>query len=178
MKKIVLFAVVLLFSAAASGGVHARIGGLSPQGFMQRLISSDQFQIQSARIALEKSRNEDIRRFAQKVIDYHNATTEKLKVIAKRANLAPADVSLSWRQRRLIERLRRTDATRFDRYFVRIQRKSHTRTARLLMSYASSGDNEDLKRLARETLPRIIEHGRLMKDVGRFRLRRSTSLRF
>jgi predicted outer membrane protein len=59
---------------APAGGVPA----LTPQSFRATAIISDTFEIESSRIALERSRNPRVRGFAQQMIQDHTMTSQAL----------------------------------------------------------------------------------------------------
>jgi putative membrane protein len=126
--------------------------------FVQELKSSGQFEIESSTVALKKSQNEDLRKFAQKMIDDHKAADQKLFETLKQANLPDPQYSMIEEQKDLLLTLTALEGLTFDRKYVQDQIQAHNETINLLTSYSQRGDNSELKQLASTLLPTIKEH--------------------
>jgi predicted outer membrane protein len=75
MRKTLLFTVVLLELAGAAAAQPLM---LTATDFRQQALISDSFEIESSRLALQKSRNPRIRSFASMMIRDHSMTTAAL----------------------------------------------------------------------------------------------------
>lgn len=53
------------------------------QLFAQAAMESNSFEVQSSQLALERSENEEVRNFAQRMIDEHTAAGERLSTVAQ-----------------------------------------------------------------------------------------------
>jgi predicted outer membrane protein len=82
MKRyIVLAAVLAAFTIPAAAQPMPPAGAvapLTPETFRQMAVISDTFEIESSRIALERSRNSRVRAFAEKMIEDHTMTSQAL----------------------------------------------------------------------------------------------------
>src|SRR5262245_44713885 len=65
-------------------GAETRAGTLSmeDQTFMRKAAESGMAEVKLAKLALDKSRNDEVKRFAQKLIDDHQKANDDLKQIA------------------------------------------------------------------------------------------------
>ena len=84
MKKSLVFAALLACAAPpalAQGMVMAAPPAMAPmstEGFRMMAMQSDVFEIESSRLALQRSRNPAVQRFAQMMIGDHAATSQAL----------------------------------------------------------------------------------------------------
>ena len=53
----------------------------STMGFVQNAAASDMYEVQSSQLAMMKTRNADVRRFAEMMVADHTATTRQLQQI-------------------------------------------------------------------------------------------------
>jgi len=126
--------------------------------FAQELKSSGQFEIESSSLALRTSSNEEIKKFAQKMIDDHTATDQKLTETLKQANLPEPQYGMDGEGRDVFNQLTVLQGSDFDRAYVRDQIQAHGKAIELLEAYSKRGDNDALKQLASTLLPTIKEH--------------------
>ncbi|HEX8413893.1 MAG TPA: DUF4142 domain-containing protein [Sphingomicrobium sp.] len=130
---------------------------LSAPGYMSMAASSDMFEIESSRIALQRSQNPAVRNFAQMMIDHHTRTTSDLMATAQRANLPPPPPTMLPPQRDALERVRAAGPD-FDSTYKREQIVGHQMALDLHRNYVAQGDLPPFRELASRTVPIIEEH--------------------
>ncbi|WP_312490161.1 DUF4142 domain-containing protein [Sphingomonas sp.] len=128
--------------------------------------TSDLYEITSSQIALQKSRNEGVRRFAQAMIDHHRHTTQATVAAARQAGLTPMPPQLGG-AKASIEELRRATPENFDRLYLGQQATAHQAALDLHQSYASSGDKAPLKASARAAVPIVQQHIQMLSQMPR-----------
>jgi putative membrane protein len=160
MKYIVsaLAAVLAIAGFISPSEARLRLRGMSAETFAQKVATSDQFEIQSSQLALQKSQKDDVKRFAQTMIDDHTKTSEKLKETLKQANLPEPNPQLDGEHQALLTKLNKVDGAAFDRAYAKDQLKGHQQAVRLLENYSKRGDNDALKKFASDILPTIQHH--------------------
>ena len=169
MRNFVIAAVAILALAGFVTSAEARSKGhaMTTAGdFVQELKSSGQFEMESGTVALQKSNNDDIKKFAQKMIDDHKAADEKLTETLKQANLAQPEYAMLQDQRDLLMTLTALEGAAFDRKYVEDQIQAHKEAINLLDTYSKRGDNAALKQLASTLLPTIKEHLQLAEGLS------------
>jgi len=127
------------------------------QGFAQRVAMSDQFEIQSSQLALQRPVSPELRSFAHMMIADHGATSAKLEDIAAKDSIALPG-GLTTDQQSMLDKLRSASDTTFSAMYIDDQVKGHEAALKLLKSYAVNGDNADLKQFATETAPKVQQH--------------------
>ncbi|WKN23012.1 DUF4142 domain-containing protein [Azotobacter vinelandii] len=113
-------------------------------------------EIESGKLALEKSTSSDIKAFAQQMVDEHTATNERLAQIARSKNLEVADeAELMSKAKKWILQLREGES--FDEAYAKNQVASHENTVQLYRRAAQDLKDPELKAFAGKTLP-VLEH--------------------
>jgi putative membrane protein len=111
-------------------------------------------------MALEKSKNADVKAFAQKMIDDHKAAGEKLNAAASAAALAAPPATLDDFHMRRINDLVETDGDEdFDADYMALQVDAHNDAIKLFEDYSRDPNAiAQLKMLADETMPTLVAH--------------------
>ena len=136
------------------------------QTFAMQAAASDQFEIQSSQIALQKSHNRRVRDFAQRMVNAHNQTTQQLSGIAssKGMTMQPA---LQPEQQKMLADLQAMNGGRaFDRGYLNDQVTGHTAAVTLFQNEIANGQDPQIKAFAQQTLPIIQDHLRMARSLG------------
>jgi putative membrane protein len=126
--------------------------------FVTMAGASDLYEIESSRLALEKSRSKDVRDFALMMVDHHQMTTQKVTAAAKQAGLNPPPPTLMPMQVQMLDQLRAASAADFDRTYLSQQLDAHQKALGLHKNYAAKGDTPALRAAASEAVPIVSRH--------------------
>ncbi|MBV9748875.1 MAG: DUF4142 domain-containing protein [Acetobacteraceae bacterium] len=136
------------------------------QQFAMQAAASDQFEIQSSQVALQKSHNRRVREFAQRMIDAHTQTTQQLSQIASSKGMALQPV-LQPEQQKMLSDLQGMDGGRaFDRAYLNDQVTGHSAAVTLFQNEIANGQDPQIKAFAQQTLPIIQDHLRMARSLG------------
>lgn len=130
----------------------------SADAYVTAAGQSDLFEINSSQIALQKSQNPAIKKFAQMLIDHHQKTTATTVKAAKKAGLNPPPPALDPGATASINELQTASAADFDRIYLAQQVPAHQAALDLHQSYASGGDKAPLKASAKAAVPIVKRH--------------------
>jgi putative membrane protein len=173
------FALAILPMAACTGNNVAPMAATVPQPaaaaptvnpvdqqFAMQAGASDQFEIQSSQIALQKSHSARVRQFAQRMIDAHTQTTQQLTQIGSSKGMAMQPV-LQPEQQKMLADLQAMDGGRaFDRAYLNDQVVAHSAAATLFQNEIANGQDPQIKAFAQQTLPIIQDHLRDARRLG------------
>lgn len=120
--------------------------------------ASDAFEITSSQLAIVKSRNPEVRRYATTLIEHHTRTTNQALAIAKANGMMPPPPVLTAQQRGFIDRIANLEGPAFDRAYAEVQVPAHQAALALHSGYASRGDTEALRGFARAAVPVVQGH--------------------
>lgn len=131
---------------------------LSAPGYLAMAASSDMFEIESSRLALQRSRNPAVRQFAQMMIGDHGRTTSELMAAARGIGIEPPPPRMMPHHAEMLERLRAASPAEFDAAYKREQVMAHEEALNLHRNYADQGDAEPLRTVAARAVPIIQMH--------------------
>lgn len=137
--------------------------------FVAKAVASDIFEIDSSRVALEKSPSADVKKFAQEMIDAHSKSGADLKAALTTSGLAitPSTI-LPQDKADAVNKLRGTEAKDFDKAYLDAQVDGHQATLDLMQRYANDGDNAALKAFAAANAPVVqahYDHAKTLRDA-------------
>jgi putative membrane protein len=184
MKHSVLFAVSLAALSLAGCGKKAEpVGETSPsvaatddlavppaaspgQTFANAAAASDNFEIETSRLAATKAQSAKVKAFAEQMIKAHTDSTAKLKAAAGAATPSITPVAqLTATQQQTLDDLGAKSGAEFDRAYAAAQRDGHQMTLDALKSYSASGDVPPLKAFAAELVPTVTAHLNMAKAL-------------
>jgi putative membrane protein len=132
---------------------------MSATTYVQNAARGDMFEIQAANTALDKTKSDSVRNFAQMMIDDHTASSEKLKSALQKSNIKvsfPKD--LDKKHSGMLDRLKKASAASFDQAYLQSQLAAHRDMLNLHQGYSRNGDNDALKQLASEAATVVQKH--------------------
>ncbi len=160
-------AVCAMFALAAAPALAA-----SPDAQFARVAAQGGLaEVQSARLALQKSHNAAVQAFAQRMVADHTPNNAKLASIMRSEGLAvPATVDPN--SRSTMMRLQGLTGRAFNRAYLAAQVHAHQQMQILLQSEINGGKDPKLVAYAKATLPTVTDHLAMAKtDVQRMRSR-------
>jgi putative membrane protein len=119
---------------------------------------SDLYEIDSSRIAQQKSQNPKVRDFAGMLIKHHQMTTAATLKAARDAGLNPSPPALDAGAERSIAELRAASPAEFDRLYLGQQVPAHQAALDLHQSYGAGGDKAPLRASAKTAVPIVKQH--------------------
>jgi putative membrane protein len=127
-------------------------------GYVKIAAAADMWEIESSKAVLNKTKNTDIKRLAQMIVDHHSQSSKKLSTAAKSANIAMATPMLAADQQAMLTEIQRAPAENVDSIYLRHQHAAHAKALSLHQGYMRNGDNALLKPIATEIVPVIQQH--------------------
>lgn len=143
-------------------------GADTAAGFAVRTALSDIYEMEAGRIALQRSQDNDVRRFAQMMIDDHGRTSNEVRAMLAQQAVAvdlPRDPDEEVTSR--LNALRSAPAETFDQTYVDQQIQAHETALALLRDHARSGDNQVFRDWANRTAPAIENHLQMARGLKR-----------
>ncbi|MBF8643741.1 DUF4142 domain-containing protein [Pseudomonas luteola] len=129
---------------------------MSPEDFIDDASAKGIAEVETAKLALQKSQAEDVKRFAQMMIDDHTNVNNQLRQLAQQKKLEVADnAQLMDMAKKLILQVRDES---FDPAYANNQVMAHEQTIEIFRNEANNGQDQELKALAKETLPKLEAH--------------------
>jgi putative membrane protein len=134
--------------------------GVSATDYVKLATDSDMYEIQSSRLALTRSKRDDVKSFARQMIEDHTTTSKSLMAALKNneRNIARPPMKLSAQNAAKIALLRKAPKASFDDLYLQQQAAAHQTAWSLHSGYATDGTDPALKQVASTAVPIIERH--------------------
>jgi putative membrane protein len=144
--------------ATCTGHAMAADTSISDSMFLKKAAQSGNLEIQGSQLALKKSQNAEIQKFAKQMIDDHTKASEELKALAMKKKVE-VSTEPSFMQRGSLMLLGTNDGKNFDEnYAENIGVDAHEATVELFEKAAKNADDAEIKQFANKTLPTLNHH--------------------
>jgi putative membrane protein len=161
-KSVTLLAGSALFFALSGPAIAQKSEG--DARFARQAAMGGMMEVELGRIAVQKSSNDKVKEFGQRMIDDHSKGGEELKGIAAKNNFnIPSQ--LDERHSAIVKGYANMSGTEFDRSYIRDMVKDHQTSISEFQKEANNGLNADLKSWATTTLPMLQEHRRIAQET-------------
>lgn len=125
--------------------------------FVEKATLSNMFEIESAKLALERSKVQPIKDYAQAILDAHTASSSELAPLASAA-LVTAPTQLDSGFQSQLKQLQDASVEDFDDRYLDQQTEVHENTASLLKDFSVNGEDAQLQAFALKMLPIVEAH--------------------
>jgi putative membrane protein len=144
--------------AQPSAAKNTQMASVTPESFASKAAVLSTAEVELSQLALNNTKNEEIRIFAERMIKDHTAANEKLKKIAAQEDITVPQ-SLDAEQRAVKQKLASLKGDAFDREYRKEMAKGHDKAVALFES-ASQNEQmpEELREFAASTLRTLEDH--------------------
>ncbi len=126
-------------------------------GFLNDAAPGGMAEIALGRLAVERTANPEVKRFAERVIADHAKAGEELEQLAQRKQVTlPADVNPQHKE--ALAQLSQLEGAAFDRAYVKAMVANHVKDVTAFESVAKGAVDADVKAFAVKTLPTLRVH--------------------
>jgi putative membrane protein len=130
----------------------------STADFLSKAATGNKFEIDSSKLALNKSKSETVRTFANMMVKDHGEAAVKMKRAVTEAKLSAPPDALDAKHQAILDDLAKKEGSAFDKAYVDAQLKGHEETVALFKAYADGGEDSRIKQFAKDLLPTLQEH--------------------
>jgi len=137
------------------------------QAFIEEAAGDDAFQVAMGRLALRKSQRNDVRQFAQKIIDDHTRMNNELAAISERRGNNPYAAAVPVdKSRQMQDKLGALQGAAFDRGLAALLVDDHQQAIGRFAAEMQNGHDDALREFAGKELPTLREHLAMAKALN------------
>ena len=130
------------------------------------LAQGNRAEVEAGQMALEKSQNADVKKFAQMMVDDHTKALGEVESLAQSKNVKLPDGVGAVHKTKAVA-LKALSGNTFDsQYAKRAGVGDHESTVKLLKKIQADGKDADLKALADKMLPTVEHHLEMAKQLA------------
>jgi putative membrane protein len=155
-------------TAAEKSGVNSVLG-VAPktEDFVAEAATSDMFEIESSKLAIERA-DPATKTFAQQMVADHTKTSDELKALVSSGKVkAAVPAAMTSSQQSMLEKLKGLQGEDFTKQYHSDQEDVHEDAVDLFKRYGDEGENADLKAWAATTRPDLEHHLMMAKDLNK-----------
>lgn len=134
-----------------------------PVDFVTKAGEAGLYEIQTSKLALQRSKNPEIREFATHMIHDHEAAAAELKKVALKDHIRVPAVLNHDMKGKYNDLAKKGDD--FDKKYVHLQVDAHNDAVNLFTDYSQNGEDSRLKDFAAKTLPTLQSHQTDIKAI-------------
>ncbi|MGC4061515.1 MAG: DUF4142 domain-containing protein [Aquabacterium sp.] len=150
--------------AASSAAASSKVAHVD-SAFLKDAAEGGAFEVEASKIALSKSHNDQVKTFAQQMVDGHSKVGSELATLAASKGVkVPTEPSLADKAKLKILNMR--DGASFDAHYAKtVGVTAHEDTIKLFEKYIKDGKDADVKAFATKTLPALQHHLEMARDL-------------
>jgi putative membrane protein len=164
---IALACAALVASAGAAAQSKDAKGGLSGQDrkYFQEIAQANLAEVQAGKLAQKKASSDDIKKFAQHMVEDHGKMIEEQRAMAKAKNVSlPKEAKKE--DQSALKKLEKASGAEFDRAYIEQMVKDHEKALQLVQDAAKNAKDPELKQAAAKAAPEIKQHLDMAKQVA------------
>ena len=155
--------------APAGGHAHGAPASQGPAAadamFMRTVAMSGMAEVQHGTLAAQNATSDEVKQFAQRMVDDHGKAGDELKGLASQKNVT-LPTELDAKHKAMQDKLSKTKGPAFDRAYMAHMVSAHQQAVALFEKEATGGKDAEVKAWAAKTLPTVREHLKLAGDVN------------
>ncbi|MDC7682260.1 DUF4142 domain-containing protein [Asticcacaulis sp. BYS171W] len=133
--------------------------------FAGRATVAGLFEIESSKLAIERTKNADLKAFAQRMVTDQTKAATELKTAITAAGLTPPKEGLDEEHANLLNDLKNAKPEEFDAKYIDAQQKAHDKTVDLFEKESKDGQAGPVKDFATKTMPTLQSHHDAIKAI-------------
>jgi putative membrane protein len=144
-------------SAATSSADHS---------FVMEAARGGLAEVELGNLAKQKAQSEDVKKFADRMVQDHSKANDELKSLARTKNITlPTD--LDSKDKATKDRLSKLSGSAFDRAYMQDMVTDHKKDVSDFRKESQSGKDPEVKAFASKTLPTLEEHLQLAQNASK-----------
>lgn len=176
MKALIVGGVMLGLAAAApasagqqpttaekAGKVMAGVKA-PDQMFMTKAAGANAAEVELGRLAVEKASNDEVTKYAQRMVEDHGKANDELKTLAQNKNVTLPE-GPDPHAKTMHDKLSKMSGAAFDRAFMQLMVTDHKKAVNDFRMASKSAEDPDVKGWAAKTLPTLEDHLKMAQST-------------
>jgi putative membrane protein len=147
-------------------GMNGGAGKISADDkhFMKDAMEGDMAEIQLAKLAQQKASSDQVKQFAQRMIDDHTRLDSQMKPMAQQFGVE-APTELSAKHKAVEAKLQGLSGDKFDQEYIRSMVADHREDDQAFVREETTAGDPELKNAVSQAEPIIADHLRMAQDI-------------
>jgi putative membrane protein len=143
-------------------------GQASPidQMFVRKALQGGMAEVQLGQLTLQKSNNDQVKQFAQRMIDDHTRLGEQMKPVAQQIGVSEAN-GVSKKDKATMAKLQALSGSAYDQAYIKDMVKDHKQDLSDFQNEASNGQDQTVKDAANQGSKVIAQHLQMIQQIAK-----------
>jgi putative membrane protein len=154
--------------------MDSRMNGIAAAGqpsmidkmFVRKAMEGSLAEVQLGQLTLQKSNNDQVKQFAQRMIDDHTKLNDQMKPVAQQLGVS-APNQPSKKDRQTMAKLQALSGSAYDQAYIRDMVKDHKQDLSEFQGEASSGQDQTVKDAANQGSQVISQHLQMIQQIAK-----------
>jgi len=139
---------------------------MNDRDFVKNALEGGDAEVQLGQLAQQKSQSDDVKQFAQKMVQDHTQMDDRLmKPLAKQLGVNPPK-NLSKKDRQLMAKLESLSGAQFDDEYIRAMMKDHRQDLKDFKSEAQMTQDPNVKQAVQQGETVISQHLQMIEQIA------------
>jgi len=134
--------------------------------FVKKALQGGMAEVQLGQLTLQKSNNDQVKQFAQKMIDDHTKLGEEMKPVAQQLGISAPD-GPSKKDKATMAKLEALSGPAYDQAYIKDMVKDHKQDLSEFQTEASSGQDQTVKDAANQGSKVIAQHLQMIQQLAK-----------
>lgn len=134
--------------------------------FITKAAQANMAEVQLGKLGAQKSQNDQVKQFSQRLQTDHQSANQKLAPIAQSKSV-PLPKDIGSQHQKQMSQLQGLSGAQFDKAFATTALKDHAQTIDLFQKEAQQGQDAAVKQYAQSMLPSLQHHLDMAKDLAK-----------
>jgi putative membrane protein len=134
--------------------------------FVKKALQGGMAEVQLGQLTLQKSNNDQVKQFAQRMIDDHTKLGEQMKPVAQQLGVSEPD-GISKKDKNTIAKLQALSGPAYDQAYIKNMVKDHKQDLSDFQTEASSGQDQTVKDAANQGSKVIAQHLQMIQQIAK-----------
>jgi putative membrane protein len=134
--------------------------------FVSKALAGGMAEVQLGQLTLQKSSNEQVKQFAQRMIDDHTKLGEQMKPVAEQVGVS-VPTKISKKDKTTIAKLGTLSGAAYDQAYIKDMLQDHKQDLNEFQMEASSGQDQTVKDAASQGSQLIAQHLQMIQQIAK-----------
>jgi putative membrane protein len=134
--------------------------------FVKKALQGGMAEVQLGQLTLQKSNNDQVKQFAQRMIDDHTKLGEQMKPVAQQLGVSDPN-GVSKKDKSTLAKLQALSGPAYDEAYIRDMVKDHKQDLSDFQAEASSGQDQTVKDAANQGSKVIAQHLQMIQQIAK-----------
>lgn len=138
--------------------------GTNEADFLVKAANGGMTEVQAGKIAEQKATNDDVKKFAAKMVEDHSKLNDQLKSLAGKLNVTIPD-AINADSKSMIDKLNNTKSADFNKTYMDMMVVDHNKDVDMFQNIAGDAANAQVHDFVTNALPILQSHQQMAKKI-------------